>query len=281
MASKAFAKAQHLHSLAEQEFWDACQTFNRTADTIKRLDRDLKSPTIQEDGIEKTNRTLKHYEDVLRNQRRDCEELKETFDEAYVALSKARIAWEDIRGTPAEAKQAKKAAEAQAAREAEREDARRYEEKRYERFEHTTPPKSKQSSGDKKKRKQKSPTTTPKTRERKGKTPKAIILDWRIEVDKQLANYSAMTSFPSPPSIGGCVKDSCVAKAADRILVSCDCQIEAAFDNAEVNLKVERLGWHPDKFAGCTEEKREEWGRMAGEVFRVVNGMFEVARAGE
>ena len=93
-----------------------------------------------------------------------------------------------------------------------------------------------------------------------------------------------MTTFPAPPAIGVCLsKISCAAKASDRKLVACDCQVEAAFANLDIGskfeqaeyLKTERTRWHPDKFSACCEGEREGWVKMAGEVFKVVNGMYE------
>ena len=216
---------------------------------------------------------------MLRNQRRDFQELQETLEQAYAALRKAHAAYKEVRGTPAEAGRAERVAEMKPAREAEREDARRNEEKRRERFEHSTPRKPMEGTKEKGREQQKSPTKLTKPHKRKGQTPKAAILEWRSLVEEQLADHAEMTSFPSPPSIGGCYSDGCVAKSHDRISVSYDCQIEVAFDNADVNLKLERLRWHPDKFSACKEEMRDEWVKGAGEVFRVVNGMYEASKS--
>ena len=48
-----------------------------------------------------------------------------------------------------------------------------------------------------------------------------------------------------------------------------------------VQSKTERLRWHPDRFAACKEEYKERFQAMAGEVFKVINKMFEEDRDGK
>lgn len=97
--------------------------------------------------------------------------------------------------------------------------------------------------------------------------------EWRIDVARAFADYSAMTSFPAPPA-SACGQIECQSRP--RLLKACPCNIRAAFGRAE-GLRAERARWHPDKFARCPQENREAFQRMAGEVFVVLDAMVKEA----
>lgn len=95
---------------------------------------------------------------------------------------------------------------------------------------------------------------------------------WREVADNALADYSAIEIFPTPPG-GCCDKLACRLARKDRALEACDCQIRAAFIG--IDPSKERLLWHPDKFGKCPPRYREAYQKMAGEVFRVLQAMYD------
>ncbi|KAK4619895.1 hypothetical protein CLAFUW4_11409 [Fulvia fulva] len=101
----------------------------------------------------------------------------------------------------------------------------------------------------------------------------AACTTWRAAVEVAFNDYASIKDFPQPPVSGTCVKASC--KAEKRALRACACDVQKALRAGRVELKRERNGWHPDKFSGCDEERREEWQRMAKEMFQVVSVMYQ------
>lgn len=101
---------------------------------------------------------------------------------------------------------------------------------------------------------------------------------WKYEVDVAFTDYANIQIFPSPPAgPAPCPKPTCAAK--ERELDVCDCQIQRVFAVLGADLKAERRAWHPDRFAACTEEKRQEFMAKAKEVFQVVDRMYVVRKA--
>lgn len=101
------------------------------------------------------------------------------------------------------------------------------------------------------------------------------LLDmWREDMAAAFADYSRMESFPTPPALGPC--SSTIACGAEtRMLKPCRCQIRHAFTTTNIqNLKMERLRWHPDRFAKAPEEVREYCQKAANEIFIVVDRMY-------
>ena len=114
------------------------------------------------------------------------------------------------------------------------------------------------------------PTTTKFVPKRPGKL--SINQDWKQRCETAFQDYGAIDSFPGPPSISHCLSSSC--RGQERVLEACSCQIEHALKVPRVDLKAERGKWHPDRFASCKEEKRDEFQMMAKEVFQVVQKMY-------
>lgn len=93
------------------------------------------------------------------------------------------------------------------------------------------------------------------------------------------ADISAMTMLPDPPVFFYCLRLSCIAAQPTRALRACDCNVEADFRSIYgLDLKTERLRWHPDRFAKCPEEYKEEFMRKGNEVLEVLNRMYEQSR---
>ncbi|GIZ43301.1 hypothetical protein CKM354_000653300 [Cercospora kikuchii] len=113
--------------------------------------------------------------------------------------------------------------------------------------------------------------------------PLQSITDWRQHVALAFTNYSAMQIFPSPPA-SPCGKPECHLTRELRTLEACKCNIQACIRRAGIvskaQLKSERLKWHPDRFAACPEDRREQFAKMGREVFVVVDGMFQGEEGG-
>ncbi|KAK0249078.1 hypothetical protein B0A54_15779 [Friedmanniomyces endolithicus] len=130
------------------------------------------------------------------------------------------------------------------------------------------------------------------------------LQEWRNTVEEAFTDYPSITStnFPAPPPLraGGTHALNCPDRDAsqpthaqvctnprkhghasasegrkrdDRPIEACECAVRAAF-RGEVNLRVERLRWSPERFP---VEVRVQ----VRYVFEVVEGMFELARQGQ
>ncbi|KAK4631287.1 hypothetical protein CLAFUW4_02616 [Fulvia fulva] len=98
------------------------------------------------------------------------------------------------------------------------------------------------------------------------------IEHWREQCVDCCTNYPALRAFPVPPIRRPCMKQAC--RKETRALAVCKCQIQHAFHRVpDLNLKKERIAWHPDKFAACLQRKDEFQG-MAKEIFVVVDEMY-------
>ncbi|KAK4547655.1 hypothetical protein LTR36_000612 [Oleoguttula mirabilis] len=114
------------------------------------------------------------------------------------------------------------------------------------------------------------------------KTANEQLAAWRDHATVALQDYANLHVFPSPPTLP-CVKreaKDCPSRSdAGRLLQACDCIIRKAFCGVSKQaLKLERLRWHPDKFARCPEAHREVFKKMAGEVFVVLDDLYQKAR---
>ncbi|KAM3419669.1 hypothetical protein BST61_g3003 [Cercospora zeina] len=113
--------------------------------------------------------------------------------------------------------------------------------------------------------------------------PSAAITDWRQHVSLAFTSYAAMQAFPDPPA-APCGRTACHATRWSRALEACQCNIRACVQAAglvtKTQLKIERLKWHPDRFAGCAEEKRTAFAKMGKEVFVAVDGMYQGVTGG-
>lgn len=95
---------------------------------------------------------------------------------------------------------------------------------------------------------------------------------WRRTVQNAFADLPNMHTCPSPPA-SACFKLSCLKEK--RSLHACSWNIRSAFlHTSGLDLKTERLMWHPDRFSVCPEEHREAFKRMAQEVIVVVDAMW-------
>jgi hypothetical protein len=84
-----------------------------------------------------------------------------------------------------------------------------------------------------------------------------------------------MQKFPVPPA-RSCGKMDCEAQKGHRALAACDHGIKNCLIMVkDINLKMERRRWHPDRFAVCPAAKREEFAKMAKEVFCVVEELWK------
>ena len=99
--------------------------------------------------------------------------------------------------------------------------------------------------------------------------------EWRLACMNAFTDYATMQTFPAPPA-SPCTKVEC--RTQPRLLKACPCNIRAAFERMELQ-RMERSRWHPDKFARCPQENREVFQKMAEEVFVVLDGMHQEARA--
>ncbi|EME43802.1 hypothetical protein DOTSEDRAFT_23927 [Dothistroma septosporum NZE10] len=104
---------------------------------------------------------------------------------------------------------------------------------------------------------------------------KDAVTQWREQCVKRFAGYSAIELFPAPPTKRPCAKQSCCSET--RALHTCKCQIQLAFSSVPgLDLKKERIEWHPDKFSGCGD-KRKEFQAKAKEIFIIVSSMYRQA----
>ncbi|KAI6795024.1 hypothetical protein KC361_g5263 [Hortaea werneckii] len=95
--------------------------------------------------------------------------------------------------------------------------------------------------------------------------------------------YRTLHAFPAPPPIP-CPTSSCCAQtnssSTNKILNVCDVFLRETFEALSRNeLRDQRVKWHPDRFSACPGGEgggeREAFRKMAGEVFVVVNEVFE------
>lgn len=109
--------------------------------------------------------------------------------------------------------------------------------------------------------------------------PQQTVKEWRATTEMLLVDYSTMQTFPQPP-VRRCVNATCVNVA--RNLSACSHSVEAAFRELPgLDVKKERLRWHPDRFSSCPEENREAFQKMAQEVFVVLDEMHRRRRGFE
>ncbi|KAK5125815.1 hypothetical protein LTR85_012091 [Meristemomyces frigidus] len=115
-------------------------------------------------------------------------------------------------------------------------------------------------------------------RARSGTTATHLLAAWRGGLDAALSNHAKMQAFPAPPALP-CTRPDCPDRSeTDHLLQACDCVIHRAFQDAgKEALKRERNRWHPDKFAICPHAHREEYQRMANQMFKVINDLYEKA----
>jgi hypothetical protein len=86
-------------------------------------------------------------------------------------------------------------------------------------------------------------------------------------------DYENLTVFPDPPS-EPCGKQACINDRKDRALAACVCNIRTTFSDRGINIKAERLRWHPDRFARCPASVRSTSQKKAQEVFVALSTML-------
>ncbi|KXT08321.1 hypothetical protein AC579_931 [Pseudocercospora musae] len=80
-------------------------------------------------------------------------------------------------------------------------------------------------------------------------------------------------TFPLPPD-GCCGSTTCASQDEDRSNKACECNIRRCFKLAGVGIyKKEMLKWHPDKWSRSPENQRENFQKLAREIFIVLKDM--------
>ncbi|EME83160.1 uncharacterized protein MYCFIDRAFT_85418 [Pseudocercospora fijiensis CIRAD86] len=99
------------------------------------------------------------------------------------------------------------------------------------------------------------------------------IKDWYAFAETCNRAREKVQTFPVPP--GGCCGSlACVSRAKDRANKACECNIRRCFRNAGIaNFKKEMLKWHPDKWSRSPEAKRDDFQKLAREIFVVLKDM--------
>lgn len=101
------------------------------------------------------------------------------------------------------------------------------------------------------------------------------IDSWWKYVNHCFEDYSKITQFPIPPALS-CGRPDCDATSSSRPIAACECNIRASFGMVpSLNIKRERLRWHPDKFTACPANLREGFQKMASEIFIVLDKMHK------
>lgn len=99
------------------------------------------------------------------------------------------------------------------------------------------------------------------------------VPEWRACTDACFANYSTMECFPYPP------RSACTKQCAKQ-WKECNCYILAAVQAIpNLNLRKERVRWHPDRFEQCRDDKKEEFKSAAEKIFVVLSDMIEAAES--
>ena len=117
----------------------------------------------------------------------------------------------------------------------------------------------------------------PKLTKKDKKPSSRAVNEYFKVVDAAFADYSTLKVFPKPLA-WPCSKAVCQETGANRALEACECNIRELFEHRD-DLKAERLRFHPDKMSRCPPEFRENFQRMAKEVFVVVDEMHRKKQA--
>ncbi|SMY21424.1 unnamed protein product [Zymoseptoria tritici ST99CH_1A5] len=102
---------------------------------------------------------------------------------------------------------------------------------------------------------------------------RATVDAWWTSVDAALKDYTTIRKFPGPPG-GLCGRLGCQANASQRALTACEHMVKNALIVAHPDLRKMRLRFHPDRFSACPEDKREEFKKMASEIFVVIEELI-------
>ncbi|KJY01674.1 hypothetical protein TI39_contig283g00012 [Zymoseptoria brevis] len=102
---------------------------------------------------------------------------------------------------------------------------------------------------------------------------RAAVDAWWTSVDTALKDYTIIRKFPGPPG-GLCGRLGCQAKASQRALTACEHMVKNALIVANPDLRKMRLRFHPDRFSACPGDRREEFKKMASEIFVVIEELI-------
>ncbi|KAI7281612.1 hypothetical protein KC345_g4025 [Hortaea werneckii] len=110
-------------------------------------------------------------------------------------------------------------------------------------------------------------------------TTTEATLEWRTRFLQPWPTtyYRTLQSFPAPPPIPCTTSPCCTQTNPSKTLKTCDVYLRETFEALSADeLRKQRVKWHPDRFSACPEEGYgEAYRKMAGEVFVVVNEVFE------
>lgn len=100
--------------------------------------------------------------------------------------------------------------------------------------------------------------------------------EWVLAVKEAFKDYTALSSFPSPPA-SACSNPSCTSET--RALAACACDIRRSLNHLPVSqLKQFRLLFHPDKFSKCRKDLVESFQKKASAVFVVAEAMYRAKK---
>ena len=109
-----------------------------------------------------------------------------------------------------------------------------------------------------------------------------LVAAWHAAYRVALADTLKLSAFPEPPAWPCDKRTRCDAHKDERLLGACKHNIKAALASlSKWELKRCKVLFHPDRFHICRAEKRDEWRRMAEEVFVVVGRESDKRRVGE
>ncbi|KAK4547654.1 hypothetical protein LTR36_000611 [Oleoguttula mirabilis] len=97
------------------------------------------------------------------------------------------------------------------------------------------------------------------------------IQEWHQACVTAFLDKPNLRAFPQPPA-EPCTNESCASENGCA-LKACKCNLRKIFSGPR-SLKQDRLKFHPDRFASCPEDVRDEIQQKAKEVFVVVDAMF-------
>lgn len=111
-------------------------------------------------------------------------------------------------------------------------------------------------------------------------TPARATLEWRTRLLETWPApfYRTLQAFPAPPPIPCSASPCCTRTGTQRILKFCDEYLRKTFATlSKDELRIQRIKWHPDRFSACPGAAAHvgAYKRMAGEVFVVVNAVYE------
>ncbi|EME43801.1 hypothetical protein DOTSEDRAFT_23926 [Dothistroma septosporum NZE10] len=118
------------------------------------------------------------------------------------------------------------------------------------------------------------PVSTPAPPPQSSWPVQPTVVAWREQCAAAFADYASLEAFPIPPANSFCTNQAC--QQDGHVLPLCKCQVRHTLSQvSNLNLKQERLSWHPDRFAVCAENMKVEFQSMATEIFVIVMDMLQ------